>query len=161
MIAIDVHFLTGRVIATDRTDRFRSEWPLHPDRLFSTLVAALHAPPWDLGSADHAAERAALEWLEGLEAPDLIASEASARAVATVYVPVNDVRLPAAQEVDKAGGGKIREHLQVLPSSRLRQPRTFPSVTPEVPVQTFVWRNAELGAVRHHTAALEQLCNRV
>src|SRR5690606_20928581 len=40
MIAIDVEFLTGRYIATSYNDRSRAEWPPHPARLFSALVAA-------------------------------------------------------------------------------------------------------------------------
>ena len=37
---IEVNFLTGRFVATCHNDRRQPEWPPHPARLFSALVAA-------------------------------------------------------------------------------------------------------------------------
>ena len=37
---IEVNFLTGRYVATFHNDRRQPEWPPHPARLFSALVAA-------------------------------------------------------------------------------------------------------------------------
>lgn len=88
MFALAVNYLTRRTVATHYNDRNRPEWPPHPARLFSALVATYHAAePPDLQ------ERAALEWLETLGAPQLAASEASTRQVMTVFVPVNDTTL--------------------------------------------------------------------
>lgn len=91
MLAIEVELLTGRYAATAHNDRGRAEWPPHPARFFSALVAALH---------DHevvdVAERAALVWLEKQGAPSLhVDPEAKVgrRQVQDVYVPVNDVTL--------------------------------------------------------------------
>ena len=39
MFAIRVECLTGRYVATAYDDRSRAEWPPHPARLFSALVA--------------------------------------------------------------------------------------------------------------------------
>ena len=39
MIAIEVELLTGRYVATSFNDRRVPEWPPHPARLFSALVA--------------------------------------------------------------------------------------------------------------------------
>lgn len=91
MLAIEVELLTGRYAATAHNDRGRAEWPPHPARFFSALVAALH-------DHDHvdAAERAALEWLEQQDAPSLRVdsqSNVGRRQVQDVYVPVNDVTL--------------------------------------------------------------------
>lgn len=91
MLAIEVELLTGRYAATAHNDRGRAEWPPHPARFFSALVAALH----DHDVVD-AAERAALVWLEQQAAPSLhVDPEAKVgrRQVQTVYVPVNDVTL--------------------------------------------------------------------
>jgi CRISPR-associated protein Csb2 len=91
VLAIEIEFLTGRYAATAHNDRGRAEWPPHPARFFSALVAALH----DHEDADQA-ERAALLWLEAQSAPSLwvdAESRAGRRQVQDVYVPVNDVTL--------------------------------------------------------------------
>lgn len=91
MLAIEIELLTGRYAATAHNDRYRGEWPPHPARFFSALVAALH----DHDSVDPA-ERAALLLLEQLNAPSLWVdpeSNVARRQVQDVYVPVNDVTL--------------------------------------------------------------------
>jgi len=91
MLAIEIELLTGRYAATAHNDRGRAEWPPHPARLFSALVAGLH----DHEHADEA-ERAALLWLEQQSAPSLWVdpeSRVGRRQVQDVYVPVNDVTL--------------------------------------------------------------------
>jgi CRISPR-associated protein Csb2 len=91
MLAIEVELLTGRYAATAHSDRGRAEWPPHPARFFSALVAALH----DHEPVDQA-ERAALLWLEDKGAPALWVdpeSRVARRQVRDVYVPVNDVTL--------------------------------------------------------------------
>ncbi len=91
MLAIEVELLTGRYAATAHNDRGRAEWPPHPARFFSALVAALH----DHEEVDQA-ERAALLWLEQQGAPSLWVdpeSRVGRRQVQDVYVPVNDVTL--------------------------------------------------------------------
>lgn len=87
-LCIRVDFLTGRYIATDANARDKHEWPAHPNRLFSASVAALHD-----GDVVNEDERAALQWLETLGAPALVASEADSRSVAAHYVPVNDASI--------------------------------------------------------------------
>lgn len=91
MLAIEIEFLTGRYAATAHTDRGRAEWPPHPARFFSALVAALH----DYGETDQG-ERNALLWLEQQGAPSLWVDQESRvgrRQIHDVYVPVNDVTL--------------------------------------------------------------------
>lgn len=114
MLAIEVELLTGRYAATAHNDRGRAEWPPHPARFFSALVAALY----DHEEVDEA-ERAALLWLEQQSAPSLwVESESSVgrRQVKDVYVPVNDVTLGLDTEIRSAeealrqadGAGKRR-----------------------------------------------------
>lgn len=91
MLAIEVELLTGRYVATAHNDRGRAEWPPHPARFFSALVAALH----DHEPVDQA-ERDALLWLEEQGAPSLRVdpeSKIGRRQVQDVYVPVNDITL--------------------------------------------------------------------
>src|SRR5207248_7639481 len=114
MLTIEVEFLLGRYAAADFRDRERPEWPPHPARLFSALVAASH----ESGLGESA--RAALLWLESLPPPEIRADERPpAQSLVTVFVPVND---PAHD---------------LLPLRAERQPRAFPSVAPLVPTVWF------------------------
>lgn len=91
MLAIEIELLTGRYAATAHNDRGRAEWPPHPARFFSALVAALY----DHDAVDHA-EKEALLFLEKQNAPSLwvdLESQVGRRKVQDVYVPVNDVTL--------------------------------------------------------------------
>lgn len=100
MLAIEIELLTRRYAATAHNDRGRAEWPPHPARFFSALVAALH----DHEDTDQA-ERAALLWLEQQSAPSLWVdpeSRVGRRQVQDVYVPVNDVTLGLDTEIRDA-----------------------------------------------------------
>jgi CRISPR-associated protein Csb2 len=101
MLAIEVELLTGRYAAMAHDDRRRAEWPPHPARFFSALVAALHDndPPDTI-------ERDALLWLEKQDAPALdvdtgIGEELGRRDVHDVWVPVNDITVVG--ELEKLG----------------------------------------------------------
>ena len=85
MFAIAVELLCGRYTAMQFNDRTRPEWPPHPARLFSAMVAA-----WaDADEPDHA-ERSALQWLEQQDPPAICCGPGHARQVVTHFVPVND-----------------------------------------------------------------------
>ncbi|MCY4427350.1 MAG: type I-U CRISPR-associated protein Csb2 [Halieaceae bacterium] len=85
---VEVNLLTGRFVATCHNDRRRSEWPPHPARLYSALVAA-----WaDTDEPDYK-ERAALEWLESQKPPAIASSSAVPRKVVSHFVPVNDASI--------------------------------------------------------------------
>lgn len=93
MIAIEVTLLTGRYVATAHHDRGEHEWPPHPARLFSALVAA-----WADADVPDVAERGALEWLETLGAPTISASlsdDVVVRTSVSHFVPVNDAAVIA------------------------------------------------------------------
>lgn len=206
MLALRLEYLTGRCVATAYNDRSSGEWPPHPARVFSALVAE-----WADGGGDPL-EKAALEWLERQVPPEIVASDAFARDVVRYYVPVNDVsvidggleealfEVEAGREVmalsmdggDVQGptttkqsrvakalekdGVRFRERIQralkpsspqkndgpagraILTETRTRQPRTFPSVTPAVPVVYLLWPAAEPGS---HIDPLGALTERV
>lgn len=100
MLAIEIELLTGRYAATAYNDRGRGEWPPHPARFYSALVAAFH----DNDPADQA-ERAALLWLGGQIAPSMWVdpnTRVGSRQVQEVYVPVNDVTLNLDTEIRNA-----------------------------------------------------------
>jgi CRISPR-associated protein Csb2 len=138
MLAIEVELLLGRYSATDYRDRDQPEWPPHPGRLFSALVAG--AGQAGLGES----ARAALLWLEAQPPPQLSATDAAPQSAVTAFVPVND---PAAD---------------YLPDRAEKQPRSFPSVVPERPTVHFVWPDAQpdatlLGLLHQLTAAVTYL----
>ncbi len=82
---IEVNFLTGRYVATFHNDRRQAEWPPHPARLFSALVAT-----WTDADEPDRSEREALEWLEAQGPPAIAASREAPRRVVSHFVPVND-----------------------------------------------------------------------
>lgn len=205
MLALRLEYLTGRAVATAYNDRTAAEWPPHPARVFSALVAtwAEHDP---VEERESTAEKEALEWLERLPPPAIACDEASARTVMTHFVPINDVTLLSHRErtavarafadMDRAGealralesGPPVAENasaseqadalagldraraaltearlqfrtrlagnsadfsakdavrvMQLFPESRVRQPRTFPSLWLPDPVAHFVWPEA-------------------
>ncbi|MCC6264828.1 MAG: type I-U CRISPR-associated protein Cas5/Cas6 [Bryobacterales bacterium] len=113
MLAIEVHLLTGRYAATQYNDRSRAEWPPHPARFFSALVAALH----DRDPVDPD-EREALCWLERLEPdPHLdvdinVDETVGRREVRSVFVPVNDVTLVGDPETEVRRAREILARLE-------------------------------------------------
>src|SRR5579871_1572811 len=132
MFALEVEYLAGRSVATARHDRELAEWPPHPGRLFCALVAACHES--DLTADEREAGRNALCWLEQQDSPAISVSEASARDIISVFVPVNDVKSPDLKPDRVPSAGQIVSALEVLPERRPKQPRFFPSVTPARPV---------------------------
>ena len=84
MIVLEVELLTGRYVATCFNDRSAPEWPPHPARLFSALVATAYEHEELTDAA-----RTALGWLEQQGPPDIEASEAEKRTVIAAYVPGN------------------------------------------------------------------------
>jgi CRISPR-associated protein Csb2 len=108
MFAVAVELLSGRYVASAYNDRERVEWPPHPARLFSALVAAwADGEPHDPSGIR---EADALRWLEQQPAPEIFASPlgaAGSRDVVPVFVPVNDVSLvmsPNREKLDEAEG---------------------------------------------------------
>lgn len=168
MLSLRLELLTGRYVASEYNNRNRAEWPPHPARVFSALVAAYHESDRPAGG------ELALRWLETLPAPQLRFSSESRRDLKIHFVPVNDKALSDARMVDNAWA-KVHEPgltdkqrikaeaalskayakvsakdkslaktfraavEHVLPATRTKQPRTFPSVTPHDPVVFYSW----------------------
>ena len=169
MLALRLEFLTGRYVASAFNDRRQAEWPPHPARLFSALVAAHYE-----SGASAAGERA-LKWLEQQPPPHIRASGAAFREVKTHFVPVNDKAVSDSATVDRAwaklaaagddakrrtkaeaalskayanagarqnklGKNDVLRVRHVMPVTRTKQARAFPSVTPHDPVVVFGWQ---------------------
>lgn len=175
-LAISVHFLSGVYYAAEESNRQRAEWPPHPARLFSALVAAAHEAK--VGTVLSVETRNALLALENLGPPEVHASGAEVRRTngpssgpATVFVPVNDGSLhspgeaePSPLKATLSGGAAasardLSRAGELLPNARGRKDRRFPSVAPHVALVAFVWPEANLGAAEFN--ALTDLCARV
>jgi len=148
MLTLSINFLTGRFVASAFNDFDSVEWPPHPARVFYALVSALH-------EGDNKSRRDALEWLASQAPPEVYASECSERKLATgepvvAFVPVNPDRLR------EDAGSPVSEG---IPIPRERQPRTFPTAIPHVPIAYFVWRDSL--PEESQLAALNDLARRV
>ena len=124
MLAIEIELLSGRYVATAHDDRTRAEWPPHPARFFSALVAALH----DREPVD-TAERDALLWLEAQpEPPDLevdvdVDETVGRRQVRAVFVPVNDVTLVGDPEAELRQAREALAELEGVSNTKESQKR--------------------------------------
>lgn len=102
MLAIGLELLTGRYVATAYNDRSVAEWPPHPARLFSALVATWHDA--DPAGADGEGELMALRYVERLPAPFILCSsveDTARRTAPPVFVPVNDAATVSEPETSK------------------------------------------------------------
>ncbi|WP_066336482.1 type I-G CRISPR-associated protein Csb2 [Azohydromonas lata] len=123
MLQLQIGFPGGRYCAADHADPRRPEWPPHPSRVFSALVAAAYAG----GCNPSSEQRAVLRKLEASPPPALCFPQADLREAPDIYVPVNDVQTRIASR--KAGSA-------LAPNRRVRQ---FPGASllaePEVRLQ--------------------------
>lgn len=171
MLALRVEYLTKVCMATRHDDPNRStaEWPPHPDRLYSALVAAaseLADGSEAQGNLPKPAENA-LRWLAQCEAPELAFSEAQTRSAPYVHMPSNPdpTEIPVSLEASKgakdpveAKRKKEKAALNLIPVFRKRAALPVPAVIPDDPVVHFVWPNAEPA---EHLAVLRRICRHV
>lgn len=113
MLRLQIGFPGGRYHAADHADPRRPEWPPHPSRVYSALVAAAYMG----GRQPDPSEREALEMLEAAGDPALHFPPADTRPAPDSYVPVNDFK----SRIDARKG----QSLGVLAPNR--QARQFPS----------------------------------
>ena len=97
MFAIEVEYLLGRAFASDFRDQEKPEWPPHPDRLFSALVAAHH----DTFGTD--LEREALAWFQRLDPPEVAAGSAGNGNAVVTFVPTNYVGASGSTHPEQRG----------------------------------------------------------
>jgi CRISPR-associated protein Csb2 len=158
-VSLRVEYLSGAVQAANSANRTEPEWPPHPMRLFSALVAAYFQHD---GSQD---ERTLLECLESLPAPALTYTDAVTRNTGVAYVPVNDddrnMQFAQHKGSQKQGTAEITPNPPIGRGwrfNRFRSGRTFPVATPVEPVVYFHWDDAHLHSQRE---TLQRLAARV
>jgi len=131
MFALEVEFLTGSVYATDFRERDEPEWPPHPSRLYSALVAAFYESGLDSDL------RAALVWLEKQKPPDIWAGSFIPRLESAAGGRFSQPKTPGAfVPINDDYSGKFRN------SAGRRKERWFPSGTPEDGRVHFIWGDA-------------------
>jgi CRISPR-associated protein Csb2 len=112
-LLISVRFNDGRYHGT-------GDWPPAPARLFQALVAAAAQPSLDWA-------RAALKWLEKLDAPVIAVPTKYEGQHVSLFVPNNDL---------DAKGGDIRRIAEVRSATKKIKPRLFDASVPLI----YVWR---------------------
>src|ERR1700733_4367270 len=131
MFALEVEFLTGRVYATDFRERDVPEWPPHPSRLFSALVAAFYESGLDPDL------RGALVWLEQQRAPAIWSGSFVARLESAAGNRFSEPKTPGSfVPINDDYSGKFRN------SAGRRKQRWFPSGIPEDERIHFIWGDA-------------------
>jgi CRISPR-associated protein Csb2 len=131
MFALEVEFLSGRAYATDFRERDVPEWPPHPSRLFSALVAAFYE------SGLHSDLRTALVWLEEQKPPDIWARTLVTRLESAPGRLLSQPKTPGSfVPINDDYSGKFRN------SARRRKERWFPSGTPDDERVHFIWGDA-------------------
>lgn len=109
-----VSFPSGRYYAARAEDPAAPEWPPHPSRVFSALVAAAYRSRQGMTVE----RRMALEWLESLPPPLIASPVADLSPAPTCFVPPGD----CVEQKGKKGEEKYEHGIH-----RWRQARHFPS----------------------------------
>jgi len=153
MLAFAIRYLNGFVAASEPDSHDRPEWPPHPGRVFMALAASHFETEAD------PTERTALEWLERLESPPRVhATEYSARALVTCFVPVND--RPIWTKDPSKPKQKPPPPLQSAPGiMRVRNERTFARAWLDDEVVYLCWPEAE--PPKATLEAFDTLCGKI
>lgn len=86
MLHLQIGFPGGRYWAADHADPTQPEWPPHPSRVYSALVAGAYGGNGQIAPE----ERRLLDRLAAADPPELAFPDADRPRAATSYVPVND-----------------------------------------------------------------------
>jgi CRISPR-associated protein Csb2 len=131
------HFLLLAIRFHDGRYHGAAEWPPSPARVFQALVAAAAR-----GASAPEEAKAALQWLEALDAPMIAAPKARNGAAFVTYVPNNDL---------DAVGGDVRR-IDKIRAPKFIRPRLFNSKAPLL----YSWTFKEAGNGKKHA---DEICN--
>ena len=106
-LVITIDLLTGSYEATDVGDRERAEWPPHPARLFSALLAAARGE-----------DRAALRWLEQQPPPLVVASGQAVLARRATYVVTNKLSDKGGSQFHLGRTNGLRVRSRAVPANQ-------------------------------------------
>lgn len=142
MLHLQIGFPTGRYWAASHANPAEPEWPPHPSRIYSALVAGAYGATGQISEQ----ERRALDLLATAPPPTLAFPDADTRASPQSYVPVND-------EASRIHPAK-KSHGVLLPNRQARHfPAAYLSGEPEVHVTWSMQLDAETFAALDGIAA--------
>jgi CRISPR-associated protein Csb2 len=107
-------------------------------------------------------ERQALLWLEDLEEPKIFASDKQLRDSPGFWVPVNDADIVSTSSLGKwsiLSEKQKNNALSILPESRKKNVRFFPTAIPDSPLVYLIWPSASPTIGTRN--ALGELCGKV
>ena len=125
-LAIEIEYLAHRAAAAEYHDAARGgvfEWPPHPARFFAALVAAWGGDDGHESKEESEAEERALEWLEALPPPVVVACGIDRLHIAAplLYTPTNDRLAKTPRDAIEAIELRSRK-ARVIPSARFARP---------------------------------------
>ena len=159
-LAIEIEYLAHRAVAAEYHHAAHGgvfEWPPHPARFFAALVAAWGG---DDGSPESEAEESALEWLEALPPPVVVACGIERLHIAAplLYTPTNDRLAKTSTPRDAVEVVELRSRkARVIPSARFSRPDEAADDASRDRFVRFEWRDADPG---EHRPAFARLFSR-
>ena len=159
-LAIEIEYLAHRAAAAEYHGAAHGgvfEWPPHPARFFAALVAAWGG---DDGSPESKAEESALEWLEALPPPVVVACGIDRLHIAAplLYTPTNDRLAKTSTPRDAVEVIELRSRkARVIPSARFSHPDEAADGASRDRFVRFEWRAPDPG---EHRPALARLFSR-
>ena len=183
-LAIEIEYLAHRAAAAEYYEAARGgvfEWPPHPARFFAALVAAWGGDKGHESKEESKAEKRALEWLEALPPPVVVACGIERLHITAplLYTPTNnDIKTQMAVWQRKEKTHKRKAHnarkaydaievielrdrkARVIPSARFARPDDEAAATNGASRDRFVrfeWRDADPG---EHRPAFARLFSR-
>lgn len=148
MLTVSVNYLMGRAVAREYfSDASIPEWPPHPCRLFSAMVA---------GWADKKdkSEEDALEWLEKQKLPEIVACEVQTGKSPNLFSAPTGIcywnkRTKKFKFYDKFANPKIKT-THYFPRIALSNPNVF-----------FIWKDVDEEDLAKHKPKLEKIVKRI
>ena len=164
-LAIEIEYLAHRAAAAEYHDAARGgvfEWPPHPARFFAALVAAWGGGDGHESKEESKAEERALEWLEALPPPVVVACGIDRLHIAAplLYTPTNDRLAKTPRDAIEAIELRSRK-ARVIPSARFSRPDDDEAATTNAASRDrfvrFEWRAPDPG---EHRPAFDRLFSR-
>ena len=163
-LAIEIEYLAHRAVAAEYHHAARGgvfEWPPHPARFFAALVAAWGGDDDHESKEESKAEEYALEWLEALPPPVVVACGIERLHIAAplLYTPTNDRLAKTSTPRDAVEVVELRSRkARVIPSARFIRPdnEAADGASRDRFVR-FEWRDADPG---EHRPAFARLFSR-
>jgi len=126
MLSLEIEYLNGVSYAATFEDMSKYEWPPHPDRVFSALVASYGEGEKE--ENDDNEEAAALQWLERQEPPDIVFPDVYERTQFKSYMPVSSNSAIQEEYLKTTDSHNRPVYIYDIRQSLVKKERFFPAV---------------------------------